>query len=389
MSLMDVGVSNETAMREAAVSLGLSPARDPHRGMPALDRSGPPVSHFEFWPAKLFYAPVIAWCVLLALRYRGVLLPTAANPGFPAGGLVGESKYEIFAQATGAAREALADFTGITASGDAAHDLAAARRAMAEAGLTFPVVMKPDMGCRGVGVQLARDEAALRAYLGAFPRDHRVVLQAYVTHEAEAGVFYVRKPGEQEGRILSITLKYFPHVRGDGRRTLKQLIEEDERAGILKHLYLPRHAARLDSVIPEGEHIRLAFAGSHSRGTIFRDGTAYATDAMRAAFDRIADDLPGFHFGRFDVRAASLEALRAGRDFKILEINGAGGEATHIWDRNMTLGRAYKALFEQFKLAYEIGALNRKRGHRPTPVGEVIRLWRLEKHLWSIYPPTQ
>lgn len=389
MSLTHAAVPDRDAMREAAISLGLVPASEPHRGMPALDRSGPPVSHFEFWPPRLFYAPVVLWCVWLTLRYRGISLPTLANPAFPAGGLVGESKYAIFSQATGAARAALAHFAGVTATGDGRADMAAARAAMAEAGLAFPLVLKPDLGCRGVGVQLARDEAAVARYLAAFPTGHRAVLQAYVAHEAEAGVFYVRKPGEREGRILSITLKYFPHVRGDGRRTLKELIESDARAGLLKHLYLPRHADKLDTVVPEGEHIRLAFAGSHSRGTIFRDGTGYATDAMRAAFDRIADGLPDFHFGRFDVRAASLDALREGRDFKILEINGAGGEATHIWDRNMTLGRAYKALFEQFKLAYEIGAMNRERGHRATPVREVIRLWRLEKHLWSIYPPTQ
>ncbi|MEO1083738.1 MAG: D-alanine--D-alanine ligase, partial [Acidobacteriota bacterium] len=117
---------------------------------------------------------------------------------------------------------------------------------------------------------------------------------------------------------------------------------DDPRAGRIAHVYLPRHRDRLDRVIPRGRAFRLAFAGSHSRGTIFRDGGHYITPEMTAAFDKIADDIPEFYFGRFDVRFDKLEDLRAGRDFRIVEINGAGGEATHIWDRRTPILRAYR-----------------------------------------------
>src|SRR5437899_5461791 len=48
--------------------------------------------HWEFWPAWMFYPPVGIYWAWLALKYRGLTVPTAANPGIFSGGMVGESK---------------------------------------------------------------------------------------------------------------------------------------------------------------------------------------------------------------------------------------------------------------------------------------------------------
>ncbi len=68
----------------------------PHEGMPAFDQSGEQLSFFEFWPMWAFYPPVMLYALYLMLRYRGILLPTVANPSFPGGGFVGESKADKF-----------------------------------------------------------------------------------------------------------------------------------------------------------------------------------------------------------------------------------------------------------------------------------------------------
>ena len=66
-------------------------------------------------------------------------------------------------------------------------------------------------------------------------------------------------------------------------------------------------------------------------------------------------------------------ALRAGRDFKVLELNGVTSEATQIYDPDFGgLLRAYRVLLEQWRLAFEIGAANRERGVRPASVGALI-----------------
>ena len=123
-----------------------------------------------------------------------------------------------------------------------------------------------------------------------------------------------------------------------------------------------------------GEAVRLAFAGSHSRGAIFRDGSHLVTPAMEARFDAIARALPEFWFGRFDVRFADFAQVRAGGDFTIVEVNGAGAESTHIWDRRTPLLGAWRDLMRQYRWLFEIGAANRARGHRPLPIGEFLRV---------------
>lgn len=356
--------------------------------MPPLDEA-PPLSRFEFWPASLFYLPVWLWIAWLAVRHRGVRLPLVANPALPASGLVGESKSQVLGSFGAEGRRWIAPYVAFDrrpGTGTVLADEAIA--ALANAGLALPIVAKPDLGCRGAGVRPIRDAAELTRYLDAFPVGQRIVLQRLVDVEGEAGVFYVRQPGAARGEIFSLTLKYFPHVVGDGHSTLRALIAGDARAGRLQHLYLHRHAARLETVVPAGERVRLAFAGSHSRGAIFRNGGAFVTEAMRARFDAIADSIPGFGFGRFDVRFADFAAFQRGEGFTILECNGAGAEATHIWDSRTRLRDAYATLFRQFAHLWRIGAANRRLGHRPEPWSDFIDRWRTERRLVQTYPPT-
>lgn len=360
----------------------------PHQGMPPLDESGAPLSFFEFWPMWAFYPPVMLYAAWQMLRHRGVLLPTAANPHFPGGGFFGESKAEILALACKHLDRWVAPFIAIDRRGPADVQTSRALRALAGADLGLPVVAKPDLGCRGAGVKLVRSAADLAAYLAAFPEGARLILQQLVPHQGEAGVFYCRRPGETRGRIVSITLKYFPHVHGDGRRTLRQLILDDPRAGRLPHLYLHRHAARLDDVPAPGEAVRLAFAGSHSRGAIFRDGTHLVTPEMSARFEALARRLPEFHFGRFDLRFADFAEVQRGRGFTIVEINGAGAESTHIWDRRTSLLKAWRDLMRQYRWLFEIGAANRRRGFAPMKLADFAAAYRREKTLTPLYPPT-
>jgi hypothetical protein len=377
-----------------------SPPVRPHQGMPPFEQDGAPLSFFEFWPMWAFYPPIMVYAAWLMLRYRGALLPTVANPSFPGGGFYGESKAEILHLAMRHVPQWVAPFVPIERpamlSGDVGADLGAdvraevdaALAALAAAGITGPVVAKPDLGCRGAGVKLVRSPADLKAYLEGFPRGATLLLQKLVPFEGEAGIFYCRRPGQARGRIVSITLKYFPYVTGDGQRTLRELIAADPRAGKLQHLYLRRHVARLDAVPAAGESIRLAFAGSHSRGAIFRNGTHLVTPEMEARFDAIAQAMPEFHFGRFDVRFERFDEVQLGRGFTIVEINGAGAESTHIWDRRTGLLQAWRDLMRQYRWLFEIGHANRARGYKPMSLEAFMQGYRREKLLTPQYPAT-
>lgn len=382
--------SPATEMLPDDPAVGLPPRPTLHPGMPPLDESGPPLSFFEFWPMWAFYPPVMAYAAWLMIRHRGVLLPTVANPSFPGGGFYGESKAEILTLAMRHTPEWTAPFVRLERVEGEAIDraMAGALGALREAGLALPVVAKPDLGCRGAGVKLVRTMADLRAYLECFPAGAAFLLQRLVPFQGEAGVFYCRRPGQAKGRIVSITLKYFPHVVGDGRSTLRALILADPRAGRLSHLYLRRHVERLDEVVPAGQAVRLAFAGSHSRGAIFRNGTSWVTAEMEARFDAIAQALPEFHFGRFDIRFERFDEVLQGRGFTIVEANGAGAESTHIWDRSTGLLQAWRDLMRQYRWLFEIGAANRARGHRTMRWTDFLRAYRREKALTPRYPAT-
>lgn len=355
----------DTALRIA------TPARKPDR----------PLSFFEFWPDWLFYGPVAAHWIALGIRYGDFSLPTAANPTMTAGGLCGELKLEILDQLSSPARELLAPYVGYVG-----NDAGAAERAMEDAGLAYPVVAKPDVACNGTGVRLIANRGDLQRYLTLFPTGETLLLQTFIEHEGEAGIFYMRHPDDANGQITSITLKHAPMVIGDGRSTLKQLVLADPRAGRVSHLYLPRLEARLHEVPQQGERVRLVFAGNHCKGSIFEDGWHLATPALTGAFERIARAIPGFHFGRIDVRFASLPSLARGEGFRIIEVNGAGSEATHIWDPRTRLLEAWRAQFFHYAEAFRIGAANRARGYASSGLGTMYRLWRRQKRLMAAYP---
>ena len=327
------------------------------------------VTRWEFWPLWLFQLPVLAHWLWLSLRFRNSTVFTAANPGIPAGGFVLESKSEILA-AIGAT-EAVPRFRRLALDAPAEERVARVAAAHASGGFGFPVVGKPDVGERGEGVRILRTAEELAAWAVEAPRE--AILQEHVAGE-EFGVFYVRRPDAESGSIISITAKEFPEVEGDGRRTLEELILADERAVCMAPTHLERNAARLDSVPVAGERVRLVEIGNHCRGTVFRDGRRHATAELERRVDELAKSLPGFYFGRFDLRVPSLDALRAGRDLKILELNGVTSEATHIYEPGASLLEAYRTLFRQWRLCFEIGAENARRGARPTPLGELVEL---------------
>jgi len=353
----------------------------------ASQRRSSPVSFFEFWPGWLFYAPVVLFWLFKSIRYGSVTLPALANPRIRAGGICGESKNQILDLAGAVARPWVADYTGLTTQGHAdGADLRLALAAMARAGLQFPVVAKPDMSCNGVGVKLVHDESELAAYLAGFPRATALQLQALVGYEGEAGIFYIRHPGERRGRITSVTLKYPPEVMGDGVRDIRALIAADPRLNAVSKLLLPKLGAKANKIPALGERVRLVFVGNHCRGSIFKDGLGIVTPALAARIDEIMQDLPELYFSRVDLRYESLAELRAGRGFKIIEFNGSASEATHIWDPEMRLGKAYRTQFFHYGEAFRIGAAIRATGLKPIGLLALAGLWQFQKRLMAAYP---
>jgi membrane protein DedA with SNARE-associated domain len=330
------------------------------------------LTRWEYWPMWAFYPPVLLYICWQAIRHRSLTLLTCVNPAIPGGGLAGESKISIL-RGLSSTPNAVAATELIPASAGTTERISAAQRAMTALHLSFPVVLKPDIGERGSGVAIVRSDAELRAYLERAGSD--VLIQEYVPG-VEVGVFYYRIPGEARGRLFAITDKRFPAVTGDGTRSLETLILADDRAVGMASFFLRRHADRLDAVPGDGEVVPLVELGTHCRGSAFFDGRDVATPALHDAIERISGGYDGFWFGRYDIRAPSLEAVAAGQDLKVIELNGATAEATSIYDPRNSLFDAYRVLFEQWRVLFEIAARNREAGAVPSSVREVLFLLR-------------
>jgi membrane protein DedA with SNARE-associated domain len=340
------------------------------------------VLHWEFWPGWLFYLPVGAYYAWLAVRFRSFSLPSAANPGIPTGGLVGESKYAILDALRRLDPGFVADAYPI--NGRTATDrMLSLHRTLCEESITLPFILKPDVGQRGAGVKLIRSLRAALQYLEQV--EAPVIVQRYAAGPHEVGVFYYRFPNEAQGRIFAITEKIFPCLTGDGKRTVEELITADPRASIIAKRYLQRFAHRRSEVLAAGEELKLVESGNHAQGCIFRDGRRLWTPELEEAIDRLSR-IPGFFVGRYDIRYSSEKDLQHGRNLQVVELNGAASEATNIYDARNSLGVAYRTLFEQWRLVFRIGAANRARGIAPCSLATLGREWRKYCRAASFYP---
>ena len=321
---------------------------------------------WEFWPAWLAYLPVIPYLIFLAIKHRSVTLFTAANPGIPTGGFVGESKSQILDHLN-TIEGAVPAYRLIPATLDPEARFRAALGFVER--VKWPVVLKPDMGERGSGVSIVRSQVELRQAINSTAGD--TIIQTYA-EGPEFGIFYVRMPGAARGYISSITQKCFAHVTGDGISTIAHLIEADTRACNLANVYAESVRRNPADVPAYGERIQLSEIGSHCRGAIFLDGSRFKTAALENTIDTLAQAHPGFYFGRFDIRAESIEALRDGRTLQVIELNGVSAEATHVYDPSITIWQAYGVMFRQWRTAFSIGAANRDRGYEPTSITSLL-----------------
>ncbi len=345
-----------------------------------------PVGRLERLPKWLICIPLTLQWLWLSLRYRSVSLPSAANPAITAGGLVGEGKLEYFNGMGALARAATAPYCALSTHGP--HSAASLQELMRASGLEFPIVAKPDLGLCGYGVRLVADLSQLQAYVAAFPAGEMVVLQRYLAQTGEAGIFYVRDPFTGVGRITGLALRYFARVVGNGQHNISELMAADSRTR--RAAACPQHECQLagERVPAPGEVVRLATIGASRVGGLYRDGAACITAQLNTAIDAIARDMPDFHFGRFDVRFETLDTLRAGLDFSIMEINGAGAEAIEAWDPDTNWLAAFRIIFAKQRLLFAIGNAQRSLGVQPIGLLALVRLNRRQCRLLRRYPPS-
>ena len=308
--------------------------------------------HWEYWPFGIIQAPFVIYWLWLSLKARSFFFFSASNPSIFSGGMMGESKFEVLNMVP----------TELKPRAILIHvptDLDSILSLIKNSGMNYPLIFKPDLGERGWMVRKIKNDKEANQYLLEIKTDF--IIQQFLDLPLEFGVFYVRKPSQPEGRIISINSKEMLTVTGNGKTSLQELVFKNDRAKLQAGRLSKIFHDDWNRVIADGSVFELNSIGNHCLGTKFLNGNGLITSRMNESFDRISKQIPGFYFGRFDLRCSTPKDLENGR-VMIMELNGCGSEPAHIYQPGYSLWSAMKVLYHHWKTMYEISVENHKMG---------------------------
>lgn len=314
------------------------------------------ITRFEFWPYWIFYLPTVPYFIYLMIKARSATFFTNVNPAIYLSGIVGESKEDILQHVPAQYKAKSVLLKKATSNKEEII-------ALVNKEFNYPLVVKPNIGERGEGVEKVYNHEHLLSVIETYPIDF--LIQEFIEYEYEFGVMYYRIPNTTEYGVTSIVQKGFLKVQGDGKKTLKELLALNFRA-VLVWEYLEAHLKDTWNKIPkEGEMIYPQPIGNHCKGTMFLDANTLITDKVKELFHNMVKDYAGFNYGRFDVKVKRLEDLESGEYLRVMELNGVTSEPGHIYDPQMSLWKAYQSVCKHFNIVYRISQANTALGNKP------------------------
>lgn len=314
------------------------------------------LTNWEAWPFKLIYAPLIPVWIYYTFRSRAIWFFTSSNPKLTFGGMDGEPKKEMYDLLP-------PDFYPTTFNAYPKQDFADVLSMLDKKKITFPLIVKPEIGGQGILFRKIEDAGELELYHSKVPVEY--IVQQMVSYTMEVSVFYIRYPDEQKGKITGFLHKIPMHVTGNGEETLGMLISRHPKAN--RHLsgLRIRHDQQWNDILANGERYMLSYAANHNRGAQFIDLRSEIDERLVAIFDKISLSIDDFFYGRYDIMCNSIEDLKEGKNFSILEYNGCGAEPNHFYDTGYSLTSAYREILMHWKCLFEISEHNRMNGVKP------------------------
>ena len=311
-------------------------------------------SNWEYYPVYLANIPTVLFWLYFGIRSRSLFFFSAVNPVIETGGVMGESKINIYNRLP---RHTIPNTILIKHENKGIDHIL---NKINEVGIVFPLIAKPDVGERGFLVEKISSPKELENYLRKITVDF--LIQDFIDYPLEVSVLYYRYPDAKQGRITSVCIKKTLSVVGDGKSTVEDLMEDYPRARFQLERFRADYPELLKIIPAVGEDLELEPIGNHSRGTTFLNGNQHIDSTLESIFDEIALQMEGIHYGRFDMKCQSIELLKLGKAFSILEFNGIASEPAHIYDPAYSTWQAYKDIFAHWKIIYQLGKAQRKRG---------------------------
>ncbi len=337
------------------------------------------ILNWEYWNTNVIYFPIFFYWIYLSIKARSLGFFGASNPKIINGGFALESKKEIYDLIP-------KNYYPETLFFKANQKLETIKNALESSNIHFPFIIKPDMGLQGLRVEKISSWTTLDAYLQKTNYDFLV--QECIDYPFEIGVFYYRMPNQNKGVISGIVNKEFLIVVGNDINTVKELIEQNPRFALQLSTLKKKYGNKLNDVLPINAKLNLVPFGNHVRGSKFTDVSYRITEKLTQSINDICLQIPDFHFGRLDIMFNSWEDLEQGKNFSIIELNGAGSEPTHIYDPKHSIFFAWKEIIRHYDILYKISTYNHQKGYSYLNLQQsrqlVIDNKRLTNHLKSI-----
>ncbi|MEP6583289.1 MAG: hypothetical protein ABJA90_03440 [Ginsengibacter sp.] len=313
------------------------------------------ITHWETWHYLVKYIPLSPAWLWYCMKSGSLWFFTPSNPTLTFGGFEGESKNEMYLQLPPGS---------YPKSIFISHSLSFMKVEMhvKEGGFIFPLAVKPDIGMMGFMFRKIENIQQLQKYHSAMSTDY--IVQKLIDFPYEVSVFYYRYPNQSTGHITGFLKKEFLEVTGDGESTLLKLILNYSRVRFRVEEMKLKHGKRLNDIISKGENYRLSYALNLSRGGKLVSLAHEKDSRLLKVFDEISNYSKHFYYGRYDIKCLSIEDLKAGKNFSILEYNGSGAEPHHIYGDGNNLIQAYGIVLHHWKVLYAISKLNHKNGQR-------------------------
>ncbi len=325
------------------------------------------ITHWETWDWRIKYIPIAPIWFWYCLRAGSFWFFTASNPTLKFGGFDGESKKEMYDQLPpGSFPKSI--YLSHTLPFREVEKLFTFHR------FEFPFAVKPDIGKMGFMFRRINTLDELKNYHEKINGDY--ILQELIHYPLEVSVFYYRFPYAQKGNITGFLKKEFLEVTGDGTSSLWELILHYPRVRFRLEEMKTKHRDKLNHILPSGETYYLSYALNLSRGGKLVSLESEKDERLIKVFDDLSHYTRHFYYGRYDIKCQSIEDLKQGKKFSILEYNGSGAEPHHAYGNGNTLFQAGKILAFHWKILYKISRFNHQKG---IPYWKFMKGWMFLK----------
>lgn len=330
------------------------------------------ITDWEQWPFKVLYAPLVPIWLYYIIRSRAIWFFTPSNPKLTFGGMEGEPKKEM--------HDLLPEkYRPVYFNVAPGQPVDAVLQTINQMDIGFPLIVKPEVGCQGILMRKLETADDLRFYHQQMKVEY--IVQKFVTFPMEVSLFYYRYPWKEKGNITGFLQKIPLKVQGDGLHTLEELILRDNKSKKRVEELRKKHGALFQKVLAPGEEFKLSDAANHNRGARFVDLSREIDNTLVSLLDEISLSVNDFFYGRYDILCNSVEDLKRGENFVILEYNGCGAEPNHFYDTGYSLRRAYLEIIMHWKKLFSISRYNHKSGITYWPFIKGLRfLKETDKH---------